>query len=60
MDIIGELILSLIGAPFRWIIFMGSKSWEEIFDDPQNYNAIVGLIIVLITILSIVYIKTPV
>ncbi|MEL6650440.1 MAG: hypothetical protein AAFQ87_06480 [Bacteroidota bacterium] len=47
----GELLLSLIGAPIRWLFFFGKKSWEEIFDDKFNYNPIVGFLVLFIILL---------
>lgn len=57
IGLFSELILPIIGAPLRWAFFMGTKSWKEIFDDTQNYNAIVGLLMIIAGVLLAIYLS---
>ncbi|MEL7534744.1 MAG: hypothetical protein AAFN10_25785 [Bacteroidota bacterium] len=60
-ELIFGVVFHTIGAAIRWAFFMGKKSWKEIFDNPQNYNAIVGLIffLMLICVLIAIFAEPP-
>ena len=56
-ELIFGVIFHTIGAGIRWAFFMGKKSWKEIFDNPKNYNGVVGLIffLLLFTVLILIF-----
>lgn len=54
-ELLGGILLPLIGAPVRWLCFFGQKPWKEIWEDKYSYNPIVGIAVIIIFLLVLLF-----